>query len=154
MNATWERFNRTLREQFIEFNELLLLKGWIYLIKEWFQKCPSFGRLPRHGCRFRPVSAQTQSVLRYSGSFSWRCASLWDGRKTGDFSLAWHCFQRGDQTHTSPCLTAAKRLICWCLVKQMASCCTDPKKLDRIIEASQKESMKYMGFFLFSVKVK
>ncbi|TXU86038.1 IS481 family transposase, partial [Klebsiella oxytoca] len=25
-------------------------------------------------------------------------------------------------THTSPCLTAAKRLLCWCLVKQMASC--------------------------------
>ncbi|MEZ3984867.1 IS481 family transposase, partial [Klebsiella variicola] len=25
-------------------------------------------------------------------------------------------------THTSPCLTAAKRLRCWCLVKQMASC--------------------------------
>lgn len=36
----------------------------------------NFGRLPRHGCRFRPVSAQTRSVLRYSGSFSWRCASL------------------------------------------------------------------------------
>jgi transposase InsO family protein len=26
MNATCERFNRTLREQFIEFNELLLLR--------------------------------------------------------------------------------------------------------------------------------
>ncbi|MDS7768836.1 IS481 family transposase, partial [Klebsiella michiganensis] len=25
-------------------------------------------------------------------------------------------------THTSPCLAAAKRLFCWCLVKQMASC--------------------------------
>ncbi|HBR4101714.1 TPA: hypothetical protein L9U11_005135, partial [Klebsiella pneumoniae] len=47
-------------------------------------------------------------------------------------------------THTSPCLTAAKRLLCWCLVKQMASCgwlCTDPKKLDRLTEASEKESI-------------
>ncbi|WP_310552208.1 hypothetical protein, partial [Klebsiella pneumoniae] len=26
--------------------------------------------------------------------------------------------------------TFPKRLLCWCLVKQMASCCTDPKKLD------------------------
>lgn len=27
MNATCERFNRTLREQFIEFNEFLLFEG-------------------------------------------------------------------------------------------------------------------------------
>lgn len=43
--------------------------------------------------RFRPVSVQTQSVLRYNGSFSWQCASQWDGRK----SLARYCFQGEDQ---------------------------------------------------------
>lgn len=37
--------------------------------KKWLQKCPSFGRLPRRGCWFRPVSAQTKFVLRYSGPF-------------------------------------------------------------------------------------
>lgn len=47
-----------------------------FLLKKRLQKCPSFGRIPRHRCRFRPVSAQTQSVLRYSGSFSWRCSFL------------------------------------------------------------------------------
>lgn len=35
-----------------------------------------------------------------------------------------------------------------------ASLCTDPQKLDRIIEASQKESMEYMGSFLFPAKAK
>ncbi|CAM6752961.1 hypothetical protein LEADMM271B_23670 [Leclercia adecarboxylata] len=29
----------------------------------------------------------------------------------------------------------------------MASFCTDTQKLDRINEASKKESMEYMGFF-------
>ncbi|MDH6164793.1 hypothetical protein M2354_004555 [Leclercia adecarboxylata] len=29
----------------------------------------------------------------------------------------------------------------------MASFCTDTQKLDRIIEASKKEPMEYMGFF-------
>lgn len=33
------------------------------------QKCPSFCRTPLRGCRFRPISVQTQSVLRYYGSF-------------------------------------------------------------------------------------
>lgn len=30
-----------------------------------------------------------------------------------------------------------------------ASLCTDPKKLDRLTEVSEKESMKYMGSFDF-----
>lgn len=65
------------------------------VIIKWPQKCPSFCRLPRCGCRFQPASVQMQSVLRYNGSFSWRCASRQDGRKTGYFILDWRCFQGG-----------------------------------------------------------
>ena len=44
----------------------------VHRCKKWAQKCPYFGRLSRCECRFRPFSAQTQSVLQYSLSFSWR----------------------------------------------------------------------------------
>ena len=44
----------------------------VHRCKKWAQKCPYFGRLPRRECRFRPFSAQTQFVLQYSLSFSWR----------------------------------------------------------------------------------
>jgi hypothetical protein len=35
----------------------------------------------------------------------------------------------------------------------MASFCTDTQKLDRINEASKKESMEYMGFFSLKAKL-
>lgn len=83
--------------------------------KRWHQKCAFFCTPPRRGCWFLPVSARTQSVLRYNGSFSWRCGSRRDGRKTEYFSLDWHSF-REEITGTIPCAPAFISLISFSVI--------------------------------------
>ena len=96
MNATCERFNRTLREQFIEFNELLLFED----LNLFNQRMAEY--LVLYNSKRPHKSLELMTPVDYILRESKNCNMWW--------------------THTSPCLTAAKRLLCWCLVKQMASC--------------------------------
>ncbi|HBX7999176.1 TPA: transposase, partial [Klebsiella pneumoniae] len=81
---------------FIEFNELLLFED----LNLFNQRMAEY--LVLYNSKRPHKSLELMTPVDYILRESKNCNMWW--------------------THTSPCLTAAKRLLCWCLVKQMASC--------------------------------
>ncbi|MBL9642077.1 transposase, partial [Klebsiella pneumoniae] len=84
MNATCERFNRTLREQFIEFNELLLFED----LNLFNQRMAEY--LVLYNSKRPHKSLELMTPVDYILRESKNCNMWW--------------------THTSPCLAASKRL--------------------------------------------
>ncbi|HHT0573324.1 TPA: IS481-like element ISKpn28 family transposase [Klebsiella pneumoniae] len=84
MNATCERFNRTLREQFIEFNELLLFEDLNLFNQRMAEYLVLYNSKRPH--KSLELMTPVDNILRESKN----CNMWW--------------------THTSPCLAASKRL--------------------------------------------